>query len=54
MALGLQKKLQLQANLGLDAILGGAKNPIAGLWILLTGAWADAGVWDDTAVWKDS
>ena len=28
MALGLQKKLQLQANLGLDAILGGVRYPV--------------------------
>ena len=32
--------------------LGGGEEP-TGQWILITGAWVDAGEWDDADTWND-
>lgn len=32
---------------------GGSASEPTGQWILITGAWADAGEWDDADTWND-
>jgi hypothetical protein len=37
-------------------VQSGAADPVepTGLWLLITGTWADAGQWDDADTWRDS
>jgi hypothetical protein len=46
--------MNIGIGLGLCRLqIGGSGAPPTGQWILITGAWADAGEWDDSDTWND-
>lgn len=46
----------MTAKAGLVSIAANVMGAVeaAGVWILATGSWNDAGAWDDGANWKDA